>query len=283
MLSPYRFSLALFRNLSFKKKSYRLLAFVFAAALVLFTHCGDDESNLRITEVTPEVGCRGGGLIIKGHGFSYKKTDNMVKLDGSPLVVTLAYSDELWVQIPKNATAGQITVQVGSHIVKGPVYNTAEPQYFIKFKANGKQKIFETCYPENDIAWSCAAGDIPSATEGSYAKAEMYICLNEMITSPTIESWTNDKWVFGGNLPRARFEYYDDDERDQYETNYADSQAGSELHITEVTIHPHEERSYMTYQVKGTFHCNINYYGSDEDDVVITDGEFSILLSANKP
>jgi hypothetical protein len=283
MRSPYRFSIVFFQNSSLKNISYKLSAFVSVAGLVLFSHCGDDGSNLQITEVVPEVGCRGGSLVIIGNGFSYKKTDNIVKLDGNQLEVLLAYSDKLWVQIPKSATAGQITVQVGNDVVKGPVYSIAEPQYFIRFKANGKLKIFETCDPESEVAWSCAVGNIPSATEGSYAQAEISICLNEMTTTSSMEGWANDKLGFEGNLPRARFEYYDDDERDQYGTNYADSETDSELNITEVTIQPDDqERSYITYQVKGTFHCNVNYFGN-EDDIAITDGEFSILLSANKP
>jgi hypothetical protein len=282
MLSPFRFSLAFFQNSSIKKISCQLLAFISVAGLVLFTHCGDNESNLRISEVVPEVGCRGGGLVIKGYGFSVKKTDNIVKLDGNPLEVLLAYPDQIWVEIPKNATTGQITVQVGNDVVKGPVYNIAEPQYFIRFKVNGKQKIFETCYPESEPAWSCAVGSIPSAIEGSFADGEMSICLNETITSSIMENWTNVKWGFEGDFPRARFEYYDDDERDFYGTNYADSQADSELQITEVTKQSGDDRSDIIYQVKGTFHCNINYFGN-EDDVAITDGEFSILLSVDKP
>jgi len=70
--------------------------------------------SLTIVSFAPTGGVAGEAVTITGTGFSLNTADNFVRFGGEIAVVTSAAATSLKVQVPKGASTGKITVQVGA-------------------------------------------------------------------------------------------------------------------------------------------------------------------------
>ncbi|HEY3403593.1 MAG TPA: IPT/TIG domain-containing protein [Ohtaekwangia sp.] len=250
---------------------YRGVTSVFLLIILssLFSRCINDEP-VGITSIYPSIGCRGNTLSIMGWGFGDIGDNNQVKVNGIETAIVQCIPNKIVVTLPDTVTSGKITIQVGNKIITGPDYSITDPRYFVKFKADGQSKSFFECDPEK-------YGYDDGCTLGFIHEAMIEICEynGSVVTAPVIESWKGHTFSFTDNHP-VRFHFSQKDTI-HYSSIHANSQTGSELTIDEVVPDLTVIASDV-YIVSGTFKCQVA--ASSEDNLMITDGEFSIRLEA---
>jgi hypothetical protein len=197
----------------------------------VFCHCSDTTPRIHITDIQPAPGCQGQYLTIKGWGFSGKVSDNIAKLDNRVLEVVTASPEELTVQLPNDATSGQVSVQVGNDIATGPILTIEAISYFIRFKADGQPKVFEVCGPRygGNISAFCGSGYVSDINE---KLAVISACNNEKMTLDFMKAWAGSTMAFESVSPSAHFEYYDSAEQKMMSSSNASTQESSELNVT---------------------------------------------------
>ncbi len=112
-------------------KSKLLLLICLLGALCF--SCDDDKDNgpvLRLEGLSVSKGKIGDKIIIKGQGFSEVKDENVVKINGSQLVLLEASISELKVRIPEEITTGNLTVTVNEKTVDYGVFNIMQKTLF---------------------------------------------------------------------------------------------------------------------------------------------------------
>jgi hypothetical protein len=238
-----------------------------------------EESSVKILSITPGSGAIGTMVVISGKGFSETLEENIVKFNGAQGEVFYATNETLIVPVPGGTTTGKITVKVGIETATGPVFTiTDKKTYYIKFKVNGVQKIYEESFP---TIWSCGqcACSFIVTDPSVIASADIQICNDEgdMVTASDIESWQGHKMFFGNSFPKGSFGFGEMETKTNLYTMFAHSQEGSEVNITKVTKITTGFK-WSSYNVTGNFKCKVaaTYDGPDID---ITDGEFVVLFA----
>lgn len=252
----------------------------------LLFQCSEDdpkESSIKILSISPESGAIGTVVVISGKGFSETMENNIVKFNGTQGEVFYATNETLIATVPDGATTGKVTVKVGIETATGPVFTiTDKKTYYIKFKMNGVQMLFEESAPNISNCSQCACSFIvpdPNIAKSAYIQ----ICNdeNDMATADDIVSWQGRKIFFANSFPRAGFNFGDIETRTDLYSILADSQEGSEMNITKVTKVT-TGLKWSSYNVTGNFKCKVaaSYDGPDID---ITDGQFVVLFTEYFP
>jgi hypothetical protein len=268
--------------MKFRKSIQTQLLVKLLLVFFLLSRCsGDDheESSVKMMSISPESGAIGTVVEISGKGFSKTMEDNIVKFNGEQGEVFYATNETLIVTVPSGSTTGKVTVKVGTETATGPVFTVTDKKtYYIKFKVNGVQKIYEENDPNIWRCSQCACGFIvpdPDITESAY----MQICNdeNDIVTAEDLESWQGDKIFFANSFPKGGFGFNEIETKTNLYTNFADSQEGSEVNITNVTKVT-TGFEWSSYRVTGNFKCKVaaTYDGPNID---ITDGQFVILFT----
>ncbi len=159
---------------------------------------------------------------------------------------------------------------------KAPVIVQPTQTYFIKFKANGVQKLFEEGNPGYQSCGQCACSVIPPLNTTKHANLSICQDNNNYITAANIESWNNKKilWV-NTSLPYSNFGFVEDNI--SYQSDFAADQAGSEVNITKVESDGLFVAKKM-YKVTGNFKCKVAK--SDGTlPLTITEGQFVVRYS----
>jgi hypothetical protein len=253
----------------------------------LLSQCSQDdnsdnppkEPSIKITSISPESGAIGTVVEISGKGFSETMEDNIVKFNGVQAEVFYATKETLIVTVPSSTTTGKVTVTVGSETATGPVFTiTDKKTYYIKFKINGVQKLYEQNSPNIWRCSQCACGVIVP-DPGIPESADIQICNDEgdMVTAEDIESWQGETIFFTNSFPKGGFSFGEIKTKTDLYTQFASSQEGSEMNITNVTKVTTGFK-WSSYRVTGNFKCKAaaTYAGPDID---ITDGEFVLLFT----
>lgn len=104
-------------------KKVFLLFIVSLFIVLLWSRCKDDEDQLdpvipppTLTGFSPISGAAGTVVILTGTNFSTTLSDNVVKFNSTPAIVTAATSTSITVTVPASAQTGKITVQVGNQV-----------------------------------------------------------------------------------------------------------------------------------------------------------------------
>jgi len=243
----------------------------------LLNNCSKDEddpvdSSFNISAITPESGWEGTVVAITGVGFSINAEENIVKFNGVEAEVEIASETGLVVTVPAGATTGKITVTRDGKTANGPVFTITTPTvtetYYIKFKADGVLKIFQTSNPGYQSCGNCACSGVPPLASSS---ADVSICNddNDWVTAAHIQGWNGDKILFTGSFPLANFSYSVGD--DYYSSEYVANQTGSEVNITAVAA----DVDFVTkkqFKVTGNFKCKVATDGGAT--INITEGTF---------
>jgi hypothetical protein len=265
-----------------KKINQSLLLLVLATTL--FGRCSKDDAQVNpdfnITSIMPESGVIGAQVLITGKGFAAQTSDNKVFFNGVEATISNGTTTELIVLVPVGATTGTVSVKSGTNTTNGPVFTITEPKvtqkYFIKFKADGVVKIFQTGNPGYQTCGNCACGGMPPLDDNS--NADLIICQanGNSITAANIENWNGKKIVWSTSaFPNFNLSFTDNGVN--FGSYYNTDQTGSEMNVTKVE----SDGLFVTkkmYKVTGTFKCKVAK--SDESSVTtITDGEFVIRYS----
>jgi hypothetical protein len=251
--------------------------------ITLLTQCSKDSNGVTasfsITSLSPQSGAPGTSVTITGKGFSSTALDNKVFFNGKEATVTSGSTTQLLAQVPTTATTGAVSVQTGTSTTTGPVFTVTELKptktYYIKFKANGIVKVFETGNPGYQSCGSCACSYLPPASD---TDANVSICQanSNLITAASIESWNGKKILWSGTtFPYSNFSFKEN--AVTYGSYNVADQTGSELNVTKVE----SDGLFVTkkmYKVTGTFKCKVAK--SDGSSVTtITEGEFVVRYS----
>lgn len=251
--------------------------------LILFAQCSEKNNDVTgsfgITAISPQSGSLGTSVTITGKGFASKASDNKVFFNRIEATIISGSTTELLVQVPTAATTGPVEVETGKSTTRGPVFTVTEPKatktYYIKFKANGIVKIFETGNPGYQSCGSCACSYLPPA---SSTGANVSICQDNsnLITAASIESWNGKKILWSGTtFPYSSFSF--DENGVTYGSFNVADQTSSELNVTKVE----SDGLFVTkkmYKVTGTFKCKVAK--SDGSSITtITEGEFVVRYS----
>jgi hypothetical protein len=266
-----------------KPGQFQLLLNTLVIFSLLFQCSENDhkESSVKILSISPGSGAIGTVVVISGKGFSETMEDNIVKFNGVQGEVFYATNETLITTVPSSTTTGKVTVKVGIETATGPVFTiTDKKTYYIKFKVNGIQQIYEENAPNIWSCSQCACSFIvpdPNIAESAYIQ----ICNdeNDMVTAEEIESWQGHKMFFANSFPKGNFGFSKIETKTDLYTIFADSQEGSEVNITNVTKVT-TGFEWSSYNVTGNFKCKVaaTYDGPDID---ITDGQFVVLFTEN--
>jgi hypothetical protein len=79
-------------------------------------------TNIKITEVSPQSGAVNSKVTIKGTGFKTTLSGTVVKFNGIPATISLITSTEIEVTVPMAATTGPITIETDGVVITGPVF-----------------------------------------------------------------------------------------------------------------------------------------------------------------
>jgi len=253
--------------------------------MFILANCSGDEDNpidkdFNIASISPETGSEGDFIGITGVGFSEIPEENLVKFNGIQAEVESATESTLLVKVPTGATTGKVTVTRGDKTAEGPVFTVTVPTvtkaYFVKFKANGVVKVFETSDPGYQSCGQCACSYVPVLSETRYANVE--VCNNKpnWITAADIQGWNGDKITINAEtFPTGALQFKENDV--SYSSNSVADQTGSELNITSVVA----DGTFFTkkaFKVTGNFKCKVA--SSDESSVItITEGTFVLRYS----
>lgn len=257
------------------------LALIFM--LYFFSSCSKDEetpkSNLNITSISPDNGSAGTLVTITGNGFNPIPEENFVMFNDVVAEVEMSSATHIVVIAPSQATTGTVIVRVGEANATGPVFTVPEPQaqtqaYFIKFKADGMLKVFETGNPGYQSCGDCACSYLPPANNTTYAFLDICNEENVSVTSSHILAMDGKSFPINGIdiFPIAEFGFEENGER--YFTDNVNEQSGSEVKVTSV-VSDGEFFGGKAYKVSGTFKCKVANSG-DSDAVEITEGEFTV-------
>ena len=261
------------------------VVFPFALIFMLyfFSSCSKDEetpkSNLNIASISPDNGGVGTLVTITGNGFNPVPEENIVMFNDVAAEVEMSSATHIVVTVPSQATTGNVIVKVGEANATGPVFTVPEAQsqtkaYFIKFKADGVFKVFETGNPGYQSCGDCACSYLPPASQDSYAFLD--ICNDENVSVTSSHILAMDGKTFLINVedvfPVAEFGFEENGE--SYLTDYVDEQSGSEVKVTSV-VSDGEFYGSKAYKVSGTFKCKVAD-GDGSGAVEITEGEFTV-------
>lgn len=177
--------------------------------------------------------------------------------------------------MPKSFVTWALIAAVFSQCSQDEDDSPVTKPYYIKFKANGVVKVFESGDPGYQSCGSCACSYLPPA---SSSDANVSICQenNDFVIAADIEGW-NGKTVswLDTTFPYSSFEFKESGVT--YGSYHVADQTGSELKITKVE----SEGVFVTkktYKVTGTFKCKVAK--SDGSSVTtITEGEFVVRFS----
>lgn len=266
---------------------FNFLSLLFIVLLAGLYACSSDEDedepseSAEITSITPETGIVNTAVTINGKGFGASISDNIVKFSGVEATVVNASITQIVALVPSEASTGNVTVTVGSKVIRGPVftvYADEEPQastHYITFKANGVDKVFQDSSPGYQTCGNCSCSYTPALDDSRYAGVD--ICQISSVTPSMIENLKNKTIPFKDDgFPIASFGYKENNV--SYHTDYVD-QGTFSVSVTNVV----SDGTYLgkkAYKVTGTFECKVA--NSDGTLVnTITDGTFVIRYTEN--
>ncbi len=143
--------------------------------------------------------------------------------------------------------------------------------YYIKFKADGVWKIYETSDPGFQSCGDCACSTIPPLNESDYGDISICQESNDWIEAADIVGWDGEIINFTGDVPLASF-YYAEGSVD-FSSDNTSNQTSSSVTISNVELNGNIG-SANAYKVTGTFNCKVAKSGAA--DILITEGEFVI-------
>lgn len=258
-------------------------SFALISMIYFFSSCSKDEetpkSDLNITSISPDNGSIGTLVTITGNGFDPIPEENIVMFNGVEAEVQMSSATHIVVTVPAQATTGKVTVKVGEANGSGPLFTVSVPEtatkaYFIKFKADGVLKVFETGNPGFQSCGNCACSYLPPANNTTYAFLDICNDENVSVTSSHILAMDGKSFPINGIdiFPIAEFGFEENGE--SYLTDNVNEQSGSEVKVTSV-VRDGEFLGGKAYKVSGTFKCKVANSG-DSDAVEITEGEFTV-------
>lgn len=172
-----------------------ILMMIVLIASAFLLQCGDDDEALLGITSEDFTACVGDDIQILGWGFSEVPAQNIVKFDDIQAEVLLATETTLTVRVPQVATS-KVTVRVKTRDAVGPIFTPTETKYYVKFKANGVDKIFKVCNPTHEMGSECVWG---SAWETPENFAYVRVCkYQDKITPEMLDSWKGDQLLFAG-------------------------------------------------------------------------------------
>ena len=258
-----------------------VFSFALISILYFLSSCSKDEEtpkgDLSISSMSPHTGNVGTLVTITGTGFNVIPDENIVTFNNVAAEVEMSSATHIMVTVPSQATTGRVNVKVGEAVFTGPTFTVLDAQtkaYFIKFKADGVLKVFETGNPGFQSCGDCACSYLPPASQNSHAFIDICNDDNVWVTSSHIQAMDgktfqiNVKDVF----PIAEFGFKENGKT--YLTDNVDDQSGSEVKITSV-VSDGEFLGGKGYKVSGTFKCKVAN-SDDSDAVEITEGEFTV-------
>ncbi len=265
------------------KKNTNLLICLLVLLMAFFGQCSNDDkgvtSSFSITSISPQSGSVGTPVAIIGKGFAATTSNNKVFFNGKEATIVGGSATELVAIVPTTATTGAVTVQTGTSTATGPVFTVTELKptqtYYIKFKANGVVKLFQTTNPGYQSCGTCSCSVLPPLGE---TNANVSICQGSgnFIKAANIESWNGKKFLWSNsNVPYSEFEFTEN--AISFGSYNVADQTGSEVNITKVE----SDGLFFTkkmYKVTGNFKCKVAK--SDGSSVTtITEGEFVVRYS----
>jgi hypothetical protein len=263
---------------------------VFASAFLLttvafqFSSCksdSDEPNGPNITSIFPTSGQAKTRVVITGSELIADGVATIVKFNGVPAEIRSSSENEIAVFAP-DADSGPVTVTVGTIVLTGPDYTYAEPipeaEYFIKFKANGRWKIYQVAEPGYSACYQCSCSNILPELVSADNSSEIQVCYNDgsmQATKEMIEALENTTVTFGSIFPQARLHYNVDGV--DFSSEEATQTSGSKMMIT--AIEPDGDyMGYAAYKVTGTFACTVKEV-EGSGTVAITDGSFVIRFT----
>lgn len=252
------------------------------ALIVFISRCSKDEgekSTGTISGISPESGGKGTQVTIIGTGFSASAADNIVKFNGKDAKVISAIPTQLVVEVPDAAGTGAVTVQTGGKTIEGPTFTYLEGQvtkkYYLKFKANGVWKVFETDEPGYSVCGECSCSYLPPLNDVTYAGIEICQAENNWVTAANIQNWNQKTIPFvGSTFPIAHFGF-SENKVDQ-ESGFTTDQTGSSVKVTKVEADG-SFQGHPAYKVTGTFQCKVAKSGGQA--ISITEGSFVVRFT----
>ena len=258
-----------------------LFSIVLITISTVFSSCSKDDetpkSDFNISSISPDSGTAGALITITGSGFSAVPEENIVMFNNVAAQVQMSSATAIVVTVPAQATTGKVTVKVGEANANNPVFTVSEAQatkaYFIKFKADGVLKVFETGNPGFQSCGDCACSYLPPAANDSYAGIDVCNDDNVTMTASRIQAMAGKTFQINAQdvFPVAEFSF--EENGTSYHTGDVADQSGSEVSVTTVV----SDGSFMgsnAYKVSGTFKCKVA--NNDGDTVEITEGEFTV-------
>jgi len=265
------------------KKNTNVSTLLLVVLMALFGQCSNDDkevtSSFSITSISPQSGAVGTPVAIIGKGFASVASNNKVFFNGKEATIVSGSATELVAIVPVSATTGAVSVQTGTNTATGPVFTVTELKptktYYIKFKANGVVKVFETTNPGYQSCGTCSCSLLPPLSD-TYANVSICQGSGNFIKAANIESWNGKKFLWSkSTVPYSEFEFNENGV--SFGSFYVADQTGSEVNITKVE----SDGLFVTkkmYKVTGNFKCKVAK--SDGSSVTtITEGEFVVRYS----
>lgn len=116
------------------KKQFQVCLSLFIVLALVLINCGKKKDDpapgttppptttaLTVTNVNPASGGEGTKVVITGTGFSATQTSNKVKFGATEAVLDSATATRLVTKVPKGATTGKVTVEVGGKTASSSV------------------------------------------------------------------------------------------------------------------------------------------------------------------
>lgn len=158
-----------------------------------------------ITSFEPTSGIAGQLISIRGAGFSFNTTNNIVKFNGVTATILYSQSASITVEIPTGATSGPITVESGGFTVTSPSnFNVATIRALTlgsAFISGTLQAGMNVYYTAPVIAGKRYAVYFDDSSSGSGAyTADVSVKVLKADKSTTIQSTTISGYMFNSNL-----------------------------------------------------------------------------------
>jgi hypothetical protein len=249
-----------------------------ALLALLLNFCSKkDPSPATSISIDPTSGSVGTTVTISGSGFSATASDNIVKFNGKVADVMLASTTQIAAVVPFGATTGAVTVTVSTKTFTGPTFTVTEPKvtqtYYLKFKANGVVKVYQSGNPGFQTCGNCACSIMPPAV---FDNASLDVCKadNDDVVAANIIGWNSKTIPFknSGTYPVASFYYTENGVG--YSTDNVADQTNMSVNVTNV-VSDGTFYSAQSFKVTGTFQCKVAK-SDGTGATAITEGSFVV-------
>lgn len=246
-----------------------------------FNGCSSSEEDPdapKIISISPESGPPGTIVTITGQGFDEDGMDNYVEFNGvAGIVIPGGNSTFCTIPAPKSTT-GPVTLKVKGVTLIGPIFTYTAPvvtkDYFFKFKADGKEIIYETGNPGFSGCGDCSCSTLPPLEDEN---ASLDVCFGDVwdVTAEMINALKNKTLKFDESLPAPTFSF--DLDGVWYTSDEVSQASTAKVTITDVIADGSYYEGYDAFKVKGTLTCKVA--DSDGNVINITDATFSVRFT----